>query len=246
MSEHRRKPPQPQGGGRAAARRAARSRPLAAAQPRRGAPVSFRLYGSAARSVRTAAGPRPAAPRSAPAAVAGARTNDGAGTEAGGGGRRGGRGGPMTAPAAVSGGRPPEEADHRLPAPNKYGWRALGAVVEAGHRACHRLLRQPDGRGGHRVRHGGGAGRRERPPRRRTTSTTGPTAARWSPRVARSTGRTSASTRSPRRCRTRSSRPRTRRSRRTRASTPWVSAAPCSTWPRAARPRVARPSPSST
>ena len=143
MSEHRRKPPQPQGGGRAAARRAAQQPSGRRAAPSRGATsgspsASYgeeRPYGGRAEARRAAqrgGGAGASTKARAPATGAGAAARRGGG----GGGQRPGRG---------RGGRPPQEAVHRLPAPRQVRLAALGAVVEAGHRALPGLRRQPDG-----------------------------------------------------------------------------------------------------
>ncbi len=110
MSEHRRKPPQPQGGGRAAARRGQPGRPPAAAQHPRGATGSPSVPTAGTSPYGGRAEARRAAQRGGGAA---------AGRRAGGGGaaprrRRRRRGGPGAGAGAAT--APGQEALHRLPA----------------------------------------------------------------------------------------------------------------------------------
>ncbi|MFJ3951513.1 transglycosylase domain-containing protein [Streptomyces libani] len=129
MSEHRRKPPQPQSGGRAAARRAAQ-------QPsgRRAAPSRGSAAGSAAHSEPSGHEPRQGGRadarraaqrggrrRSSDAAMA---SGDGAGGRGGGGRRGGGGGGPEGGRGrGRGGGKPAKKRFIDYPRANRVGWR---------------------------------------------------------------------------------------------------------------------------
>ncbi|MET8474091.1 transglycosylase domain-containing protein [Streptomyces sp. NPDC006422] len=128
MSEHRRKPPQPQGGGRAAARRGAFGAPSGRrAAPRGGsaspsasydAPSSTGSYGNQEED--RPWGGRAEARR---AAQRGGRRRSSGGAGAGGGGRRGGHGGGAGGAYGAGGGGPEKKKFIDYPRAYKHGWR---------------------------------------------------------------------------------------------------------------------------
>ncbi|MEU3916544.1 transglycosylase domain-containing protein [Streptomyces sp. NPDC029004] len=122
MSEHRRKPPQPQGGGRAGSRRAAQQPPGRRAAPSRG---STSGSPSASYGEERPYGSRAEARRAAQRGGSRRRVDEGPGAGHGGrgGGRRGGGGGGYDGPGRGRGGRPSKKRLIDYPRHNKYGWR---------------------------------------------------------------------------------------------------------------------------
>ncbi|HET6357724.1 transglycosylase domain-containing protein [Streptomyces sp.] len=122
MSEHRRKPPQPQGGGRAGSRRAAQQPPGRRAAPSRG---STSGSPSASYGEERPYGSRAEARRAAQRGGSRRRVDEGPGSGHGGrgGGRRGGGGGGYDGPGRGRGGRPSKKRLIDYPRHNKYGWR---------------------------------------------------------------------------------------------------------------------------
>ncbi|WP_406270638.1 penicillin-binding protein [Streptomyces sp. NBC_00191] len=122
MSEHRRKPPQPQGGGRAGSRRAAQQPSGRRAAPSRG---STSGSPSASYGEERSYGSRAEARRAAQRGGSRRRVDEGAGAGHGGrgGGRRGGGGGGYDGPGRGRGGRPYKKRLIDYPRHNKYGWR---------------------------------------------------------------------------------------------------------------------------
>ncbi|WP_328674354.1 penicillin-binding protein [Streptomyces sp. NBC_00322] len=122
MSEHRRKPPQPQGGGRAGSRRAAQQPSGRRAAPSRG---STSGSPSASYGEERSYGSRAEARRAAQRGGSRRRVDEGAGAGHGGrgGGRRGGGGGRYDGPGRGRGGRPSKKRLIDYPRHNKYGWR---------------------------------------------------------------------------------------------------------------------------
>ncbi|MCX4584153.1 transglycosylase domain-containing protein [Streptomyces sp. NBC_01481] len=122
MSEHRRKPPQPQGGGRAGSRRAAQQPSGRRAAPSRG---STSGSPSASYGEERPYGSRAEARRAAQRGGSRRRVDEGAGAGHGGrgGGRRGGGGGGHDGPGRGRGGGPSKKRLIDYPRHNKYGWR---------------------------------------------------------------------------------------------------------------------------
>ena len=119
MSEHRRKPPQPQGGGRAAARRAATAAVRPPRSPIRTTPPPSRARPRTGKSIPTAAGPRPGAPRNAAAAARRRGAGAGAGPRRRSAGRRRRRPGR----GRGRGGPPAKKRFIDYPRAGKSGWR---------------------------------------------------------------------------------------------------------------------------
>ncbi|WP_329120061.1 transglycosylase domain-containing protein [Streptomyces sp. NBC_01465] len=132
MSEHRRKPPQPQGGGRAADRRAAPQPSGRRAAPTRSAPTGSpsgsygeeRPYGGRAEARRAAQRGGGGGSRRRGAPEGGPQGPNGPGGRGGGrrGGGGGGRGDGFDGPAG-RGRRPSKKRMIDYPRANKYGWR---------------------------------------------------------------------------------------------------------------------------
>ncbi|MGY0492945.1 transglycosylase domain-containing protein [Streptomyces sp. WG-D5] len=127
MSEHRRKPPQPQGGGRAAARRGASGAPSGRrAAPRGGSASPSASYGTPSSSGSHGSpeeerpwGGRAEARRAAQRGGGRRRSPDGAGAGGGGGRRGGGPGGPH----GGGRGRPEKKRFVDYPRAYQHGWR---------------------------------------------------------------------------------------------------------------------------